>query len=82
MTVSLVESDRQFHAITWDTDKVKGEQVEIRFENPDDPDNPSWTRALSSDGQAVISFPAGYSGTVNVTVAGDEGSADSGSITV
>jgi hypothetical protein len=82
MTVSLVQSTRQFHAITWDTAKVKGEQVEIHLENPDDPGNDSWTRALSSDGQAVISFPAGYSGTVNVTVAGDEGTADSGTISV
>ncbi len=82
MAVALVESPRDFRAITWDTEKVKGREVEIHLENPDDPDNDSWTRALSEDGQAVISFPAGYHGTVNVTVTGDEGTADTGTIEV
>lgn len=76
-----VSTSRKLVLIEWDED-VKGDTVDIRGVNPDDPDDPSWREASNDGHSAAISFPAGYSGTVELTVTGDEGTSDTGTITV
>jgi hypothetical protein len=71
---------RKAAEISWDTDVVKGKKVEIVCENILDGDLS--TRKVENDGKAVITFPEGYAGEVNITVKGTGNSSDSGVVNV
>jgi hypothetical protein len=71
---------RKAAEITWDTDTVKGKNVEIVCENVLDGDLS--TRKVENDGKAVITFPEGYAGEVNITVKGAGQTSDSGVVNV
>lgn len=76
-----VSETRKAVLIEWDED-VKGETVDIRAVNPDDPDDPSWRTAKNDGKAAAINFPIDHHGDVELTVNGDEGTSDSGTISV
>lgn len=77
----MVEKDveRQAVNLKWDAEAV-GANAYARCENPDTGDV-STTDNLGDDGYGVVTFPADYSGTTDVTVTGDDGS-DTGTIEV
>lgn len=79
MSVEL-SLDRKAVEITWDAHAIEGHVVEIRCVNPDGGDVS--TRTADNDGRAVITFPADYSGSTDVTVTGDNGTVETGTITV
>lgn len=66
--------------ITWDTDVVKGKNVEIVSENIIDGDVS--TRKVENDGKAVVTFPEGYAGEVKITVKGAGKTSDNGVVNV
>lgn len=79
-----INVDRQAVEITWDKDLVDGDTVSIRSENPDavnDDDRVS-TRNADNDGRAVLTYPADYHGSSEVTVTGSDGGEDTGTISV
>lgn len=78
MTVEI-DSDRQAKNLKWDAEKV-GANATARCVNPDTGDI-STTDNLGDDGYGVVTFPADYSGTCEVTVTGDDGE-DEGTIEV
>jgi hypothetical protein len=78
-----VEQDvtRKAVSITWDTEAVQGDTVTIRLVNPDSEGDIS-TKDDRNDGQSVVTYPADYAGSTDVTVTGSDGGEDTGTITV
>jgi hypothetical protein len=78
-----VEQDvtRTAVSITWDTELVQGETVEIRLVNAENTSDIS-TKGDKNDGQSVVTYPADYHGVTEVTVSGSEGGEDTGTIEV
>ena len=78
--------DRQAREISYDPNLVKGDTIEIRCVNPNVPEGEdghvSTRTADNNDGLAVITFPADYSGTCEITVTGSESGVDTGTIEV
>ncbi len=76
-----INTDRRGVEVKWDASLVQGDSVTIKCTNQEDPDNPS-TKDTKNDGFATVTFPAGYSGSADVTVTGSDGGTDSGTISV
>ncbi len=75
-----VSHDRKAVEITWDSNAVQGDTVNIRCVNTDDGDVS--TRESDNDGRATVTFPKDYSGSADVTVTGSDGGEDTGTISV
>jgi hypothetical protein len=74
-----VNVSRKAVEITWDTELVKGDTVDIRTENEGDV---SGRVDLKNDGHATLTYPAEFAGQTTVTVTGSDGGEDNGVITV
>ncbi len=76
-----IDGTRKAVNISWDTDIVQGEEVEIIATNPNDLDDIS-TRVVRNDGYAVLTYPADYSGESQIIVTGEDEGEDTGTIAV
>jgi hypothetical protein len=82
MAVEATEtSDRQVVTVTWDKEVVTGEVVQLYCVNPENGDV-SQSGLSANDGEGFVTYPAGYSGSSEVTVYDNDGNADFGVITV
>lgn len=74
-----VNVDRVAIELTYDTDVVKGDTINVRAESEEDGDV-STRDGLKNDGRFVWTAPADYEGVSVFTVAGSDGGSDSGSV--
>ena len=74
-------SDRQIVTVKWDKSILDGELVQLYCVNPKNSDV-SNSGLSANDGSGQISYPAGYSGSTEVTVYDNHGNADFGIVTV
>ena len=74
-------SDRQIVTVKWDKSVLDGELVQLYCVNPKNGDV-SNSGLSANDGSGQISYPAGYSGSTEVTVYDNHGNADFGIVTV
>jgi hypothetical protein len=78
--------ERKAVEITWDTELVQGDLVNIKTENLDpnaaEADRFSGRNDVQNDGRATLTFPKEYTGTSHVTVFGSGDAADEGDISV
>jgi hypothetical protein len=74
-------ADRQIVALSWDTERVTGEVVQLRCVNPENGDV-SVSGLSKNDGEGYVTYPLGYSGSTFVTVQDNDGNEDSGMISV
>jgi hypothetical protein len=72
---------RQLVQIGWDLETVTGEVVQLRCVNPDNGDV-SVSGVSKNDGIGYVSYPLGYAGMTQITVADNDGNSDSGFIEV
>lgn len=71
--------DRKAVEITWDTELVQGDTVNIKTENDDDV---SGRTDVKNDGRATLTYPKDFKGTTHVTVSGSGDAADEGDIVI
>jgi hypothetical protein len=74
MTVEL-KATRKVVVIGWDEDVVKGTHASIQIAGEE-------KRNVTNDGDTNLFFPAGFSGELEVTVAGSRSGEDRGTISV
>lgn len=71
--------DRKAVEITWDTELVLGETVNIKTTSENDV---SGRNDVKNDGRATLTYPFDFAGTTHVTVTGAEHGVDEGDISV
>lgn len=74
-----VNIDRTAVELTYDTDEVQGDLINVRAESAEDGDI-STRDELANDGRFVWTWPAGFKGETLFTVAGSEGGSDTGTV--
>lgn len=74
-----INFDRKAVEVTWDTDVVLGDTVDIKTENDGDV---SGRTNVKNDGRATLTYPADFTGTTHVTVTGSDSGSDEGDIAV
>jgi hypothetical protein len=74
-----VNFDRKAVEITWDASLVGGRLVDIKTTNGDDS---SGRTGVANDGRATLTYPSDFKGTTQVTVTGEDGGEDSGTIEI
>lgn len=78
MTV-VINGVRKAVEISWDNTEVSGGTCHIKAENAETGDS-STKGPTANDGFAVLTYPMSYVGESNITVTGDEGGTDTGTI--
>jgi hypothetical protein len=80
MTV-VINGVRKAVEIAWDNTEVSGGMCHIKAENAETGDA-STKGPTPNDGFAVLTYPLDYVGESNITVTGDEGGTDTGTIVI
>lgn len=80
MTVE-VNTVRKAVEFKWDTSLVNGGRCSMRAENTET-GGASTNASMPNDGYAVLTYPLDYKGETHVTVEGDEGGSDEGTINI
>ena len=80
----MVEVDTQRKAVvlSYDNSVVTGDTADMRCVNSEDGNDVSEKKGFVNDGKVVVTFPADYSGSADVTVTGSDGGEDTGTVTV
>ena len=76
-----VSLNRKVVVLTYDTDLVQGDMIEVRAENPESGDVGNRAEG-NNDGEALLFYPKDFTGTNEVTITGSDGGEDSGTITI
>jgi len=71
--------DRTAVEITYDTDAVDGDTIDVKATNPETGDV-STRSGLANDGRFTWTVPAGYVGSADFTVTGSDGGDDTGTV--
>ena len=71
--------DRKAVEITWDASLVGGRTVDIKTTNGDDS---SGRTGVANDGRATLTYPVDFVGSTDVTVTGEDGGEDTGTIQI
>lgn len=72
-----ISGDHDVYTVSYDKDAVEGDTIKATFTNPEDVS----VYAGLNDGEFIVVVGKGFKGTDEVTVAGNVGGGDSGSVT-
>lgn len=80
MTVEI-NTVRKAVEVAWDTGVVEGGRCSMRAENVET-GGASTNASMPNDGFAVLTYPLDFKGETHITIEGDEGGKDEGTVTI